>query len=732
MTQIAGFGINPTGSAGATGGTATLGRDFIDTVYTVTDNALLTDVDLLVEDLTVATAVTVKVWRVSGSDYQFVGESQSFTSIVIGQNSLVLDTPISVQAGDLIGFHVEGYAGNDGTKIQTKTVSTTDPNTVYAANDYTSTQPQSAFGANLSGGAVIAYAANGTIVGGSISVDDDDSQKAWSNNGGSNASVTITGSYTGSPTSLQRSVDGGTWTTFEASPSDEAWSDTFTLANGAHSISYRFSDDTDVTTTINPVVVGQVVVPAGQSNASARGLNPQTLVPSQSGVSAYLFGNDDKLKVMQDPYDDNTNQVDSVSSDGQAGGSWAVIFANKWLEESDVPLIFIPVAKGGSNITEWSRSESSSTLYGSMKRRIDAVGGVDIMFWQQGEKNASNSVNTSQTGYKNALIQLADDIQSDFGVKTFVIPLHTITASGYDNQGAIRQAQIEAAAESANIEIGQALTDIDLSGGDGLHFQEDADIQLVGTRVYNSFFGTVVVPNQPPTANAGPDQSVEAATQFTLDGTGSQDTDGTIVEWRWTQTAGDTVTLNLEDPARPTATSPSKTTAQRLTFQLVTVDDEGAVSPPSLVNIDVAAVVQNDVLNIIDKISFTFESDGMITAFPGRANRETFRLKPSDATGLVLEDGWFDFEANDVRRVEISMLETTGVKIISSDTDSITRERSKLHVRMGDMPIKSSTKEFEPTVSVFVGDDERGVVMTAPGLSGAPKVKYYSTTARAV
>ena len=246
------------------------------------------------------------------------------------------------------------------------------------------------------------------------------------------------------------------------------------------------------------------------------------------------------------------------------------------------------------------------------------------------------------------------------------------------------------------------------------------------------YLQTATPANQPPVANAGPDQSVAAATQFTLDGTGSQDTDGTVVEWRWTQTAGDTVTLNLEDPARPTATSPSKTTAQRLTFQLVTVDDEGAASSPSLVNIDVAAVVQNDVLNIIDKISFTFESDGMITAFPGRANRETFRLKPSDPTGLVLEDGWFDFEANDVRRVEISMLETTGVKIISSNTDSITRERSKLHVRMGDMPIKSSTKEFEPTVSVFVGDDERGVVMTAPGLSGAPKVKYYSTTARAV
>ena len=51
---------------------------------------------------------------------------------------------------------------------------------------------------------------------------------------------------------------------------------------------------------------------------------------------------------------------------------------------------------------------------------------------------------------------------------------------------------------------------------------------------------------------------------------------------------------------------------------------------------------------------------------------------------------------------------------------------------MGDVPVKSTTKEFEPTISVFVGNDERGVVMTAPGLSGGPKVKYYATTARAV
>ena len=309
------------------------------------------------------------------------------------------------------------------------------------------------------------------------------------------------------------------------------------------------------------------------------------------------------------------------------------------------------------------------------------------------------------------------------------VTLSGATASDYDSL-----AWTCTSGQSPTITNGNTLTPTITFNEAGVH-----TLRLTATNAEGSTFDALDVDvsavqntNQPPVANAGPDQSVAAATQFTLDGTGSQDTDGIIVEWRWTQTAGDTVTLDLENPSSPRAISPSKTTPQTLTFSLVIVDDEGAASSPSLVNIDVSAVVQNDVLNIIDKISFTFESDGMITAFPGRANRETFRLKPSDPTGLVLEDGWFDFEANDVRRVEISMLETTGVKIISSDTDSIIRERSKLHARMGDMPIKSSTKEFEPTVSVFVGNDERGVVMTAPGLSGAPKVKYYSTTARAV
>lgn len=321
----------------------------------------------------------------------------------------------------------------------------------------------------------------------SISTDNEPSQKVWQRTQSNNASVTITGTYSGTPTSIERSVDGGAFVTAVTSPSSEVFSDTFTLATGEHDITYRFGNDIAVTTTLTPVVVGEVFVCAGQSNMSGRGNSNQTFSNSAGGVTAYMLGNDDNFKVLQDPYDSDTNQVDAVSSDPTASGSWIVRFANQWLANNEIPPIFIPCAKGGTAISEWARSTSATTLYGSMKRRVDLVGGCAVVLWEQGERDSTNAVNTSGAAYQAALEQLALDIDSDFGVKTFVIPLHTLTATGYDNQTAIRAAQIDAAAASANIEISQTLTDIDLSSGDGLHFQTYADLDLVATRVYQSY-----------------------------------------------------------------------------------------------------------------------------------------------------------------------------------------------------------------------------------------------------
>lgn len=481
----------------------------------------------------------------------------------------------------------------------------------------------------------------------------------------------------------------------------------------------RVSTNTDVVASASYLTAAPIWLAWWQSNESGRGSSTQNSIRNNEITAGMVRPTCFKDGVWQ--------YINDPTSEDSGGGSTWIRIAVEYAKLGQ-PIGVINVAVGGTGIERWI--PSSNDLWDSriIAETTEAdCGGVTYTASLGGESN----VGTDGATLRAWLDEMINALHTEFGSTHYLTDIPRTYENGASDT---LRAEFDYIIENnPYCRFGGDTEVIDVeTDSDGTHLKTGAQINEAALIRFAAFTAPEEVPNVAPTANAGPDQAVAAATQFTLDGTGSQDTDGTIVEWRWTQTAGDTVTLNLEDPARPTATSPSKTTAQRLTFQLVTVDDEGAVSSSSLVNIDVAAVVQNDVLNIIDKISFTFESDGMITAFPGRANRETFRLKPSDPTGLVLEDGWFDFEANDVRRVEISMLETTGVKIISSDTDSITRERSKLHVRMGDMLIKSSTKEFEPTVSVFVGDDERGVVMTAPGLSGAPKVKYYSTTARAI
>ena len=86
--------------------------------------------------------------------------------------------------------------------------------------------------------------------------------------------------------------------------------------------------------------------------------------------------------------------------------------------------------------------------------------------------------------------------------------------------------------------------------------------------------------NQPPAANAGPDQTVaENTAGVTLNGGTSTDSDGTIASYSWVQTAGSpTVTLTGANTATPTFTAPSVTATTTLTFRLTVTDNSGATA----------------------------------------------------------------------------------------------------------------------------------------------------------
>ena len=84
-------------------------------------------------------------------------------------------------------------------------------------------------------------------------------------------------------------------------------------------------------------------------------------------------------------------------------------------------------------------------------------------------------------------------------------------------------------------------------------------------------------PNRLPTASAGSEQNVDAGDTVQLDGTKSEDQDGNITSYSWSQLAGQHVVLNATNTPRSSFVAPSNVSADiALVFQLSVTDDENA------------------------------------------------------------------------------------------------------------------------------------------------------------
>ncbi|MCG8040349.1 MAG: PKD domain-containing protein, partial [Candidatus Thiodiazotropha endolucinida] len=80
--------------------------------------------------------------------------------------------------------------------------------------------------------------------------------------------------------------------------------------------------------------------------------------------------------------------------------------------------------------------------------------------------------------------------------------------------------------------------------------------------------------NMPPQVEAGSDQTVTAGQSVTLNGSGS-DSDGTVVDYQWSQLGGLAVSLANADQQIASFTAPSVSSSESLQFSLTITDDAG-------------------------------------------------------------------------------------------------------------------------------------------------------------
>lgn len=159
-----------------------------------------------------------------------------------------------------------------------------------------------------------------------------------------------------------------------------------------------------------------IFILAGQSNMSGRGLLSE--LPIFSNYTKILnYSNAGKWVAAAEPIDRSTGQVDAVSSDPEAAAGPSMAFANSLFNLRPGRSIgLVPCAKGATAMSDWARSTSRSTLYGSMLARANeaaASGAIKGLLFYQGESD------TGSTALANAweakFLQFVSDVRSDFG-----------------------------------------------------------------------------------------------------------------------------------------------------------------------------------------------------------------------------------------------------------------------------------------------------------------------------
>lgn len=467
MASLGGFGA-VVSSTGLSGGTTAPGRDFIDLQSKITTAGSIETFDVAMDGAQpVSSFLSLKIWRLNGSSYDYIGESQAFTGLVDGVNTgLTLTVPIAVLVGDLISVNETNASLNRisapsivGAGIDFKTG---DDTTSQATSGYTNLADLS-LGIEVFGTPTASDAIAITSIG---------DYECLQRDGSSQATFTVAGTISGTATTVEYQLDVGAWVLLDASPTT-TFTGNVTVTN-QQDISVRFSNDVGVTDSVLKITAAACIAAWGQSNEAGRGTNNQTLTVGGGNPTPIVYKSGSFSEL-----------TDPVGTDGSAAGSTWPRIAQQYSDDG-IPICVGNVAVGGTLLATW---QPATANYIKVTDFADAMGGLEFSTCVIGESDSL--AGTLQATIETEMGAIIDALFAAYGTDNFIadIPFGDNGLGWTDT--IVRAAYNNVIASNANALFGGDLAVIDIdvtttAGNDGTHLKSDADLTTAGNIRYNA------------------------------------------------------------------------------------------------------------------------------------------------------------------------------------------------------------------------------------------------------
>ena len=271
---------------------------------------------------------------------------------------------------------------------------------------------------------------------------------------------------------------------------------------GPYRLEVRIAGVESSTVSFSNILVGDLWVLAGQSNMEGHGdlldvQGPAPLVRS--------FDMADRWKQAEEPLHTVVSAVDPVHwplnaqnvperltgqpletylANRKKGAGLGLPFAVDMVTRTGIPIGLIPCAHGGTSMDQWNpawKDREGESLYGSMFRRVQAVGGhVRGVLWYQGESDANIK---AEPGFLQKFEDFVKALRNDLNQPD--LPFYYVQIGRHvDNQNVTEWNRVQLAQLRAESEMPHSgmVAAVDLQLDDSIHISTP-DLKRIGNRL---------------------------------------------------------------------------------------------------------------------------------------------------------------------------------------------------------------------------------------------------------